>query len=295
MRTLAITGPRSARRVVERFRAHTRLSGNGFDQISMASLDHVRDAIHAVRPDFLLLFGGDGTLNRHLDLVVGARLPLLVVPTGSGNDFAMTHGAKTAATALDIWRDVCAGNVKITSVDLGQVQCAEAAPRYFSCCCNFGLDADGASRADRLPSWLKSRKGYFIGGAIAILRFHPQHLKISADDREIDEVGWLVSVSNTPTYGGGLKIAPHAQTDDGLLDITFVHGIPRAKLIEHFPKILSGQHVGLSGVQVFATKRLQVASEGRLPVWADGEFMGHTPAEVVIAPQIMRVLRPYSV
>jgi len=293
LRALAITGPRSSRPSVTALQQATLGAGHSFEELSKPTLDSSREAIARFAPDYLLIFGGDGTLNRNLAILKETKLPFLAVATGSGNDFAMAHGVRDAGAALELWQRVCRGEVHTQAVDLGDVRCHGAEQgRLFSCCLNVGVDADAASRAERLPTWLKSRRGYFLAGAISVLTYRPTTLRVSSAEASLDEQAWLVSVSNTPTYGGGLKIAPQAKTDDGLLDITFLRGIPRAGLIRHFPKILSGQHVGISGVQVFATKRLRIETSEPQPIWADGEYMGMTPAEVVIVPQVAKVLSP---
>src|SRR3954466_6109309 len=101
----------------------------------------------------------------------------------------------------------------------------------------------------------------------------PQMMTILSPEGEHIEPGWFVSVSNTPTFGGGLKIAPHASVTDGKLDVTFGprEAFSRATLAGHFPKILSGKHVGIRGLSIFATANISVETERPSPIYADGE------------------------
>src|SRR5580698_5630440 len=64
--------------------------------------------------DVILLFGGDGTVHRHLGQLVRLGLPVLVVPAGSGNDFARALGLGRVRDSLEAWRKFCgdAGNVR---------------------------------------------------------------------------------------------------------------------------------------------------------------------------------------
>src|SRR3954466_11340523 len=110
----------------------------------------------------------------------------------------------------------------------------------------------------------------------------PQMMTILSPEGEHIEPGWFVSVSNTPTFGGGLKIAPHASVTDGQLDVTFVgsNTFTRAQLATHFPKILSGKHVGIRGLSLFATKTISIETEHPSPVYADGEPITETPCKI---------------
>jgi hypothetical protein len=52
----------------------------------------------------ILIFGGDGTVHRHLGDLVRLRLPVLVVPRGSGNDFARSLELSNLAQAAAAWK-----------------------------------------------------------------------------------------------------------------------------------------------------------------------------------------------
>src|SRR6202162_5400328 len=89
----------------------------------------------ADQADVVLLFGGDGTIHRHLSQLVKLGLPVLVVPAGSGNDFARALGMRRVRDSLAAWRRFCAGQGNVSAIDLGVV----AAP----------ADTGGASAAPR--------------------------------------------------------------------------------------------------------------------------------------------------
>src|SRR3974390_2430430 len=71
--------------------------------------------------DAILLFGGDGTLHRHLPALVRLGLPVLVVPAGSGNDFARALGLRTWRDALSVWLQFIQGQARVRGVDLGSI------------------------------------------------------------------------------------------------------------------------------------------------------------------------------
>src|ERR1039458_9663325 len=74
------------------------------------------DQAHAV-----LLFGGDGTIHRHLSQLVKLGLPVLVVPAGDGPDFAGAGGTRGVRDSLAAWRRCCAGQANVRAIDLGVI------------------------------------------------------------------------------------------------------------------------------------------------------------------------------
>jgi diacylglycerol kinase (ATP) len=254
--------------------------------------DAVRNALRS-RVDVVLVFGGDGTVNRHLAHLAKTNLPVMAIPAGSGNDLARASGTLTLAGTERAWQLFLSSAANVSAADLGVIDSGDLAePRYFSCCANIGLDADAARRTDRMPDWLKSRGGYFIGGLLALARYKPEQITYSTDDHQAAERGWFLSVSNTPTFGGGLKIAPQASIHDGQLDVTFApqKHFSRAALAAHFPKIFSGKHIGLGGLNIFKTTRMDISTPFPQPVYADGEYITETPCRIEVAPGALRLV-----
>jgi diacylglycerol kinase family enzyme len=242
--------------------------------------------------DLVLLFGGDGTLNRHLARLVEAKVPVLCVPTGSGNDFAMAHGIFDSVDALGAFERFVRGEVRVRESDLGTIATARG-QRYFSCCANIGMDADAARRTNALPNWLKESGGYFFGGLGAMLGYQQRRLTVAGDgvpNGKLSERGWFVSISNTPTFGGGLEIAPQAKLDDSILDVTYCREVPRRELLWHYPKILRGAHTNLEQLHIFKSSQLRIETESPQPIYADGEYIGEAPCEIGVASRALKVL-----
>ena len=76
---------------------------------------------NATEADAILVFGGDGTVHRHLPQLVKLRLPVLVVPHGSGNDFARALHLRSVGDALSAWRQFVSGGGSVRQVDLGVI------------------------------------------------------------------------------------------------------------------------------------------------------------------------------
>ncbi len=254
--------------------------------------------------DAILLFGGDGTLHRHLSQLVKLALPVLVVAAGSGNDFARALGLRRVRDSLATWDQFRAGARNVREIDLGMIAPAEnaaSAPhgRYFGCVAGIGLDGEVARRANRLPRWLRGHGGYVLSLAPSIFTFDSFPLKIltPADNHKhwttrSDQPSLLAAIANAPLYGGGMKIAPQAKMDDGLLDVCVVGGVGRLKLLSVFPTVYAGKHLNVRGVEYFQAPRVRVETEQPLDVYADGEYVCRTPVEVSVEHAALRVIIP---
>ena len=266
--------------------------------------------------DVVLLLGGDGTVHRHLGQLVRLGLPVLVVPAGSGNDFAHSLGLGRVRDSLAAWSKFCVGAGNVRSIDLGIISSLEnaggapsttaqgrSAPhglRYFCCVAGVGLDGEVARRANRLPRWLRGHGGYLLSLAPTIFTFSPEPMKIltSVDgDREnaswttrSDQPSLVAAFANTPFYGGGMKIAPRAKMNDGLLDVCIVGAVDRLRLLRLVPTVYSGHHLNVPEVQYFQSARVRVETEHPLDVYADGEYVCRTPIEVAVQPAALKVI-----
>jgi diacylglycerol kinase (ATP) len=262
--------------------------------------------------DVILLFGGDGTIHRHLGQLVRLGLPVLVVPAGSGNDFARSLGLKRVRDSLAAWSDFCGGSENVRTIDLGVVtplgegiHNSRQGTRYFCCVAGVGLDSEVARSANQLPRWLRGHGGYALTLIPKIFRFSPLRMRIQRDT-EIehrgaagDSTSWtsrgyqptiLAAFANTPIYGGGMKIAPRAKMDDGLLDVCVVGGVDPFKLFCMFPTVYYGGHLKIREVEYFSAPRVRVETEQPVDVYADGESVGRTPVEVAVQRGALRVI-----
>ena len=289
-RALAITGPRSSAAQVTPFR-HA-VTDVGIELFDHPNLDEVRAGL-ASRPDCVLLFGGDGTLNRYLELLLVAQVPLLMVPTGSGNDFAMANGVKNATDALMVFTRWSSDPNATRMVDIAEADLHDAqgasVRRHFACCVNIGVDAEAVYRANRLPNWLKARGGYLVGALLALLDFRPQSYAIITD-AAADERLWFIAGLNTPTYGGGLRIAPHASVTDRKLELAVCDAVGRWKLLRYMPRLFSGRVRDIPFLRFQTVERFRVETVTPQAVCADGEVLGFTPLEVQMAERRLPVI-----
>ena len=287
MRTAAIFGLGSSAKNLKPFQKNSQVEW----RIGMPATAGEADAV--------LIFGGDGTIHRHLAPLVKLNLPVLVVPCGSGNDFARALGLRRVQHSVAAWNAFRAGAGNVLQIDLGTITPKDSARHYFCCIAGLGLDAEVASRANRLPRWLRGNGGYALSLPAALVRFAALPMKLQVPGSSPDS--WvtksdkpiaLAAFANSPMYGGGMKVAPQARMDDGELDVCLVADINMLKLFCLFPTIYFGCHLGVREVEYFKTDRLRLETEHPLDVYADGEFVCRTPVEVGVAPRALRVIVP---
>jgi len=252
--------------------------------------------------DAILVFGGDGTVHRHLGALVNRKVPVLVVPAGSGNDFARALAIRKVADSLAAWNKFASGGTNCRTIDLGLVKpmgpsgSSEIKPTYFSCAAGVGLDGEVTRQANRLPRWLKAHGGYALSFPGALAAFRPFRLTLRSDDAEAGETAsravMVAIFANAPFYGGGMKVAPRARMDDGRLDVCLIRALAKVKVLGLFPSVYFGRHVGVDGVEYFTAACSVAETDRALSVYADGEYVCETPAEVRAVRRGLRVIVP---
>ncbi|HWY70168.1 MAG TPA: diacylglycerol kinase family protein [Terriglobales bacterium] len=240
--------------------------------------------------DLAVVFGGDGTIHRFLPQLLRAKLPVLLVPRGSGNDLARALSISSPQIATDLARNFVAGSAMVREIDVGIVTNKYGHDTPFCCVGGVGLDATAAEFANKMPRWIRGNGGYLLGMARALLQAPSLQLRICADGREIAQQSCLLSFANTPSFGGGLRIAPNANLNDGTLDCVLVRQMGRLKLIPSAIALLRTRHLELKQVNSFRAERLRIETDPPTWVYADGEPVCQTPIDVSVIPHALRLL-----
>jgi diacylglycerol kinase (ATP) len=258
--------------------------------------------------DAVVIFGGDGTIHRHLPALVRLQLPVLIVPAGSGNDFARAIKLRSARDSLRVWRDFEAGKLQARAMDLGVIIAASAPGivHYFCGVAGCGLDAAAARRANQMPRWLRGHGGYALSLLPLLFNLPAFSMRLtrldsggnSLCDVEVegadnaDKPTLLAAFANTQFYGDGMRIAPKADGFDGKLDICRIRTMNPFQLFCMFPTVYFGHHHLSAKVEYSKAERMRVQTEVPVEIYADGEFMCETPAEISVAAGALRVIMP---
>jgi diacylglycerol kinase (ATP) len=231
-----------------------------------------------------LIFGGDGTVHRHLAQLHRQKIPTLVVPTGSGNDFAKALGIRSVNIALRAWQQFCADQRNVREIDLGVIR-ADGQETLFCSVAGIGMDAEANARANRMPP-------YVLAALQSLIAFKAAKMSITIEGREIRRSAFFIAVGNALSYGGGMKVTPQATLDDSLLDICLVSKMNKLKLLCWVPTIFFGQHLRLKEVEYFQASQIRIEAERKLDLYADGDYAGQTPVEIGLIRRGLRVIVP---
>lgn len=297
MRAAAIFGPRSSEKDLKDFRSP-----------GVEWVDSLSDA------DAALVFGGDGTVHRHLSALVERKVPVLVVPHGSGNDFARALGLRGEHNSLTAWKTFLAEGENVRKIDLGTIELAKSeaaggapsasaqggsAPHrhYFCCVAGCGIDGAISHRAAKYPRWLRRHGGYALALLLTVVRFKAVGMRVlntTPGEWEQTNAGpaLLATFANVPAYGGGMKIAPRANLDDGKLDVCIVRRVAPLRLLWLFPTVYFGRHLSIPEVDYFQAERVRLETEQPQDVYADGEYVGRTPVEFGVERDALSVIIP---
>jgi diacylglycerol kinase (ATP) len=287
MTAVALFHPDVSPKNIERFRTND------------AEIRIQQDLEESTNSSAVLIFGGDGTVHRHLPKLHKLRVPVLVVPFGSGNDFAKAIGLRNEDTALQAWKQFCAGCRNVREVDLGVIKsCRQRQSQageeetLFCGIAGIGMDAEANARANRLPAWLKGRGGYLLAALRSLIVFKAAEMSAISEEKEIRQSAFFIAVGNTHRYGSGMKIAPRAAPDDGLLDVCFISRMNKFKLLCWLPTIFFGGHLRSSQVEYLQAQQVSIEAERPLEVYADGDYACCTPVDIRVIPKALRVIVP---
>lgn len=236
--------------------------------------------------DTIVAVGGDGTVHEVVNGIMGAGGPhrpaLAIIPGGTGNDFARAVGVPRDPMAAG---RLLLGSGTRRRVDLGRVN-----DRYFVGISGVGFDAEVAAKVNGWPKWIGGTTLYLaaILTMLAAYRPVPTRLWIDGDDQELPL--FLLAAANTPWYGGGMYMAPHARPDDGRLEVITAWDLGKLETLRLLPKVFSGAHLGHPKVAHRAAREVRVESRIPLAIHADGETVGRVPAVFQAVPGALEVI-----
>ena len=212
-------------------------------------------------------------LNGYIENKSINKPPVGFIPVGTGNalvrDFGLKTGkigeaakiiAKNKPQAIDAAKAI-AGNEKF----------------YFFNIMGIGFVSDVGFTAEKFK--FLGNFAYIIGVIIQALKLKSERIKIELDGQmhEFDSI--FLEISNS-RYTSNFLMAPYAQYDDGLLDVTVLTKLSLFKLLRSFPKILDGTHINMQEIHVFKARKIKVTSQTLKIATPDGDLLGTTPLEV---------------
>lgn len=281
-------GNLGARRVAEQLdSAFELLKTAGFDLVPKR-IKKPQDLATVIREyrksiDFVVIGGGDGTLNAAADALVETQLPLGILPLGTANDLAHTLGL-----SVDL-EHACAviaeGHTR--RIDAGWVN----GKHYFNAA-GMGL-SEHVTR--QLSREVKKRWGviaYVIAAARALRSVRPFHAEIRTGDETLRVKTLQITIGNGRYYAGTLALAEDATIDDQRLDLYSLE-------VEHWWQMLplvwalrSGKLQDKAAARTLRGREFQIVTSRPRRINADGEIIAHTPATFRVIPRAVTVFVP---
>ncbi len=223
----------------------------------------------------IIVAGGDGTVQQLLVGLVEGAHALALLPVGTGNDLARVLGVSKLnwRTALRL-----ALQGEAQGMDVGQVRFADGRRRYFASSMACGFDAAAGARMAQMPRFLPGILRYGMAALRQMLALHDYGIRwrLNAEGPWLQEKLMLSSCLNTPTYAGGMALAPRADVWDGRLDLMQLQSTNLLQTLLLFVRMLAGGlHEGSRRVSHWRCESLEVASiDGQpLPLLLDGECL----------------------
>ena len=245
----------------------------------------------------IIIAGGDGTYNEVINGIFQQKevstkaVTLAILPMGTGNDWVRTMKIPND------WEEAISliENGKPSLQDVGCVNYFEnevPRERYFINVTGLGFDAFIAK------NYLSTKKlgaiSYFTALLKGLVKYQNIEVAFQVEGKERKEKIFTLAVALGQFFGAGMKIAPQAQTNDGLFDITLIKDIGKMGVVGQLANIYNGTFVKHPKVETFQCQQIRITSNEPAHLQMDGELIGHTPADFRIIPQSVHVLVPSS-
>lgn len=228
-------------------------ANHGFE-LAKSAIEEGYDAVIAV--------GGDGTINEIGSALVGSKVPLGIVPEGSGNGLALYLG---------IPMNESAALRRINRFESVSIDCGKVGDRSFFNIAGIGFDA---SVSDKFASeTFRGPVGYLRTVINVLSKYKPKKYTLNIDGKIYEREAFMISVANSPQYGNNAYIAPNASINDGLLDVCIVHKFPLYTLPMMIFHLFNKTADQSEYVEIIPGKKICIEQEGKAPVHLDGEPM----------------------
>jgi YegS/Rv2252/BmrU family lipid kinase len=245
--------------------------------------DGVERALRAVEADEVpVVISGDGLVGAVGGAMAGAETPLGIIPGGRGNDLARVLG---------IPDDPVAAVAVIAAGESRRIDVGEANGKRFLGIVSVGFDSE-CNRLANEVTVIRSNLVYVYSLFRTLLTWKPARFTIRSESERIRTSGYSISVANNSTFGGGMRIAPQAELDDGLLDVITVGEVGKLRFVANLRKVFNGTHIDDEQVHAFRASRVEITASRSFPVYADGEHLTELPVSVRVLPRALSVLSP---
>ena len=242
-----------------------------------------REQVAAGR-DLIIACGGDGTINEVVNGMAGSRVPLALLPAGTGNVLA-----KELGLPWDIWRAaeyIPAGEVR-------RIALGRAGERYFICMAGVGVDANTVYRLSVQTKLSLGMLAYWIESFRQLLEYEFPLFSVRVEGQSFQAA--LLVVSRTKNYGGPVQLTRRADLFSDEFEVCLFQRRNRFLYLLYFLALQMGLLERFRDVRFLRTRRVEAQpGNQRIQVQVDGELAGVLPMDFVIVPEALSLLVPRS-
>jgi diacylglycerol kinase (ATP) len=229
-----------------------------------------------------------------VSLCLGGKTPeFAIIPVGSGNDFPKTAGIPTdIAEACRVAAEGRTRPIDVMKVVMSGPETNRE--MHYINAAGFGFDASTVAAA-RKHKHLRGMPLYLIAVLDALKSFECPEVRVQAPGFHREQAVLLVAAANGRYYGGGMKVAPDAQPDDGLMDVVIGDAMGRLSILRILPKFIGGNHVGLKEVRMLRVPELELDFAGPVMAQLDGDVIdvsGFRNFKITVLPSAIRLRVP---
>ena len=237
----------------------------------------------------VVVLGGDGTVHEAVNGIAGTGLPLGILPAGGGNDLA--RALDMPPDALESAHALLAGRTR--HIDLLRLTDSAGHACLYAGAGGAGIDAEAAQLANTRFRRLPGAARYVAAAVAAFHEARPLQVKLHADDGTARKFrAHLVAVANTPSYGGGIFIAPSARIDDGWMDIAIIAPLGWTQLLDGLLLALRTGDIRWPEIERMRARKVRLETDRPMLFHGDGEVLGETPVEIEVLPAALEVMAP---
>ncbi|MCR5095638.1 MAG: hypothetical protein K6A70_02745 [Erysipelotrichaceae bacterium] len=211
--------------------------------------------------------GGDGSINRILNDIVGTGNILSYLPVGTGNDFFKAN--------LEDLED------GIHDVDIASIN-----DMYFINVVCFGIDADIGNDDNFVHNgFIPESLRYNAGVVSHFLTYRPRRISVEFNDQKITKDFTTVVVGNAKYYGNGYKVSPLGNITDGKLELLMADKLNKIKMATTILSMKDASHLKNPAIKLYACEKVKVSSDQPIRANVDGEVLESRNFEIQILPK----------
>ncbi len=248
----------------------------------------------------IVAVGGDGTNNEVVNGFFQDGKPVCpeasfgFIPVGTGGDFRKTFGwTKEFSDAL---ARLESGKTK--KIDLGHMTCigpdGNELERFFINITSFGLGGLVDHYCNTTSKALGGKASFFMASLRALIKWRNTRVRLVLDGKEtLERTIANVVLANGRVFGGGMRVAPLAEVDDGRFDMVILGDLSLPQFVALSGKLYKGEHLSMPKIESFSASKVEaeaVNSEDTVLIDMDGEQPGRLPATLKIVPQALNLI-----